>query len=1269
MGAWYLHELSLDEETPLDHFMMFSSVASLVGNFGQANYSAANSCLDALTEYRRSKKLAAQSIQWGPWIQQGMAVELKQHLDKAGMRGITNDLVLRVMGDVMRQQSLAPGMRGPSVFGCQGLKWATFLRRYGDMPAFFSEIPMAASAESGGGKIDLKAISKLDLSGLLSSLAQQVSGSAEKPPIDAPLMDLGLDSLGAVEFRNSVADLTGVKLPQTLVFENPTIEVIADFILDTAHGRPTKIGKKGDVDKVEEVSGVDRERLAAAGDAAKDEQGSGKAPSSTEVDNHDMTVEGWLKSAFSGSKRYLQYLDVFEAKYPSVEAMAQETDLRLALDVCQVRDEEDFRRLHDSWDKMRSSLVNVSSSDKLSPLNGAPAAAQDGAATDYDEAIRGAVGGGKPREKTVDPMDDIKDLTEWLQFDVNTLLPMRHPKQVKNVLLTGVTGFVGRLQVVCLLDRPGSENLKVTCLVRANDEKHAMQRIRDACNEAKVWKEEYASRIEALPGDFTKEDLGVGEDKFVELCRTIDMVHHTGGNVNLLSNYARLRATNTLALKGVLRLCTTYRLKSLHHVSTLGIFPAFVACFSQEFDDRLITEDSSPDPKEMQKFFPPLRMGYPWSKWAAEQVLRKARDMGLPVCVYRLPSTFVGWRTGYTNKDDFATALTVSSIEEGMFPVGASTAPFTPVDTIAEMLVEASFLERRKHWLYHLIDTTVVKQGQLEAWADELGIKYYGVKIDTFLDAVKKRGPESPVFKFVLLMQYWRSYWFDCDERTEPFPIRTHNIFDELPHMAWPPVKDTFRASFQYQIEFRFFAPKGNSVIIDADHALEWARKHTDGLRDFATEAEGEDFYLEPARLLAKSANQEVKLSFLGELAMFRTSRQMFKNLLFMKEVARLNPEIERQQIRQPLIIVGLDRMGATLLQRLIAQDPAMRAPMYSEMYCPYGEDGSYRPHNVPNDAPWDWDQDPRLAPAQEALDFVRSMSDDWMRIHAQRADWPDEDYMIFEHCFRSYSMCVEFDTPAYKEWLFKDDCKEMNRGYAFHKRFLQHLQWQRAGNRWLLNMPFQLFALDALFETYPNALVVHVHRSPKDVVASWCSLVGAVRKELIEEVDLDAVGQKELEVIANMVDHSMDFRAKNSHLQKQFLDVHYDDLINGPMEMVKKIYRHFKIPMNKRARDSMWAFINENKEHKDKLKRSYALEEVHLTEEQVRTALERYYDSDVCVRRRTGCLPSSACLHGLFCLSRNRPAPQDTHFDSLGAVEPRNLMGQRPGDGRECLF
>ncbi|CDI76870.1 hypothetical protein EAH_00020120 [Eimeria acervulina] len=80
VGAWNLHEVcdELDLNKDLEIFLMFSSVAALLGNFGQANYAAANACLDSLAAWRRSIGLCAQSIQWGPWVEQGMAAGLRQ---------------------------------------------------------------------------------------------------------------------------------------------------------------------------------------------------------------------------------------------------------------------------------------------------------------------------------------------------------------------------------------------------------------------------------------------------------------------------------------------------------------------------------------------------------------------------------------------------------------------------------------------------------------------------------------------------------------------------------------------------------------------------------------------------------------------------------------------------------------------------------------------------------------------------------------------------------------------------------------------------------------------------------------------------------------------------------------------------------------------------------------------------------------------------------------------------------------------------------------
>ncbi|CEL93269.1 unnamed protein product, partial [Vitrella brassicaformis CCMP3155] len=235
MGAMHLHELSVDTKLPLDHFVMFSSVASLFGNLGQSNYSAANSCLDALTEYRRSKKLAAQSIQWGPWTEQGMAADLSQYLDKVGVRGITNELGLRVLGDVMRHSDSV------GVTCCQALVWHTFLSKYDVIPPFFETV---ASAATGGAAAGVSAeLRSMDAAALKEHIhkavvetAATVLGMTEAPPLDSPLQELGIDSLGAVEFRNALSSKIGVKLPATTRFDYPTLNAIIGFIYSEVSG-------------------------------------------------------------------------------------------------------------------------------------------------------------------------------------------------------------------------------------------------------------------------------------------------------------------------------------------------------------------------------------------------------------------------------------------------------------------------------------------------------------------------------------------------------------------------------------------------------------------------------------------------------------------------------------------------------------------------------------------------------------------------------------------------------------------------------------------------------------------------------------------------------------------------------------------------------------------------------------------------------------------------------------------------------------------------
>eukprot|EP00922_Rhytidocystis_sp_ex-Travisia-forbesii_P020003 GHVS01029514.1.p1 GENE.GHVS01029514.1~~GHVS01029514.1.p1 ORF type:complete len:1315 (-),score=208.36 GHVS01029514.1:118-4062(-) len=1146
-GGWNLHNTldTFDLNKSLEVFMTFSSVAAMVGNFGQANYSAANAVLDGLVQWRRSLGLCGQSIQWGPWIEQGMAAELRDVLDKAGMRGLTNELGIRVMGDVMRNA------RDSAVVGCQSIIWKNFLRRYAfETPSYLVEVSTLGMSASDVA-VDLSTISKEELTNMICVLAQQVSGSSEMPSPDTPLLDLGLDSLGAVEFRNSVADVTGTKLPQNLIFDNPTVSGIAQYIMDRAGTGESGVGAAG------------RPRIL------------------------ETPLDQWLMNSLDPEERFALYIDSFSKEYDSLEALAHEEDIMTALDNLGVDDSADFERLHVAWTDLCEAVhAGKNAAGGLLKMQ--------------------AAGQQTTKNPMTHPLEDIQMLKDSVVFDIAELKPATPVGKVKKVLLTGATGFVGRVQVATLLRLPHMPNLIVYCIVRSKSNEHAMQRITAACEQAKCWEDQFTKRIVALPGDFEKPMLGLPPATYAELCRDIDIVYHTGGDVNLLSNYSRLRATNTLSIKHVIDLCTTNKVKPVHFASTLGQFPAFFALFAGEFSSQVLTEESQPDLQEMERFYPPIRQGYPWSKWAAEQVLRKARELGLPVSIYRLPNTYVAHDTGYTNKGDYAAALMIASIQEGVFPIGSATAPLTPVDCICDMLIGASLLQKPEHWLYHLFDPRLVTRQDLECWADEMGIRYKGVKVDEFVAAVKARGPASPVFKFLPLMQYWRKFWFDPEERAEAFPIRNQNIFDDLPHMQWPPLKEIFENSFIYSVEFGFFPRDSKSLILDSTVCLREARKIT-GLTDMGGM---EVFHMESATKLADSLLQDCKPSFAGQLTCYRSHRQHLINVLCMQDRSKRYPEIEQQPIVSPLIIVGLNRTGTTFLQNLLAKDDTNRPTLYYEMLAPYGEKGTFTNSQMEELLP----NDERLDYARRTLDVLKvvGVNEEWASIHEQRAEMPEEEFMVMEQCGRSYSLCVEFGVPQYREWLFANDCKEMKKAYPFHKRFLQHLQWQRkGGDRWMLKMPFHLFTLDALLETYPEAMIVFMHRDPKEIMGSWGSLVKHTQEGTLTEVDRDQLGKIELDGMSKMIGSALSFRQNHPNMKNRFCDMQYKDLISDPMGIVKKIYKHFDLTLTKPNATAISNFIQENRKLRNKMaKHTYSLQDVGLNDRMIETAFDQYYKS-----------------------------------------------------------
>ena len=241
-GAWHLHTLTQDK--PLDFFVMFSSVASLLGSAGQGNHAAANMFEDMLAHHRRAQGLPALSINWGAWAEVGAAAErnVGERITLQGVGTFSPQDGLRVLDRLMNGTL-------PQV-GVLPMTWPKFMRQFSTPSAFLSEMmteaqatvePSAAQGTASAGEPEiLRRLAEAvpgKQRGLLLAYVQERAGrvlglSASQVGDRVPLNEMGLDSLMAVELRNLLGSGLGLKrsLPATLVFDYPTIEAITGYL-------------------------------------------------------------------------------------------------------------------------------------------------------------------------------------------------------------------------------------------------------------------------------------------------------------------------------------------------------------------------------------------------------------------------------------------------------------------------------------------------------------------------------------------------------------------------------------------------------------------------------------------------------------------------------------------------------------------------------------------------------------------------------------------------------------------------------------------------------------------------------------------------------------------------------------------------------------------------------------------------------------------------------------------------------------------------------
>ncbi|WP_416955853.1 SDR family NAD(P)-dependent oxidoreductase [Streptomyces sp. Agncl-13] len=269
-AAWHLHRLA--ERHKVGAFVLYSSIAGVTGSGGQANYAAANAFLDALAHHRRSAGAPATSLAWGLWAQESaltgaLAAADRDRIARSGLVPLSPEEGLELFDTAVARDVTAAVVARLDLAGVRARAAEE------DPPALLRQLVPAArprsSAESGPAP-DLAGLPDAERERVLTESVRTLTatllghGSPTDVDLERGFLDLGVDSLSALELRNRLQARTGLRLPSTLVFDHPSPRALVRHLhaeLGEAHAAVDRPGP----------AELDRLALSLAGRAPDDD--------------------------------------------------------------------------------------------------------------------------------------------------------------------------------------------------------------------------------------------------------------------------------------------------------------------------------------------------------------------------------------------------------------------------------------------------------------------------------------------------------------------------------------------------------------------------------------------------------------------------------------------------------------------------------------------------------------------------------------------------------------------------------------------------------------------------------------------------------------------------------------------------------------------------------------------------------------------------------------------------------------------------------------
>ena len=353
-----------------------------------------------------------------------------------------------------------------------------------------------------------------------------------------------------------------------------------------------------------------------------------------------------------------------------------------------------------------------------------------------------------------------------------------------------------------------------------------------------------------------------------------------------------------------------------------------------------------------------------------------------------------------------------------------------------------------------------------------------------------------------------------------------------------------------------------NIVPLDEASLIDAACRSV-GLQDF-----GEGPWRENLRVLLRSIEEEANLNLFGRIYTRSDLLLYLQNRLQIIDWYKRHPEIEDEEITEPVFVIGLGRSGTTILQETLAQDDQFRFVQKWEALfpCPPPEERTYQ-------------SDPRIQRAHDLITVQDRLAPQWKSQHAVGGNLPVDCLEFSPGSFQCDLFLASFQIPSYEAYL---DTLDFTDYYLWHRKVLKLLQWRYKRKHWLLKGSNHLPVIPQLLKVYPDAKIIFPARDPIVAVSSVVSVLGTIYSFRTDKLFINNGYEKWMLVdrIAEMLNQLVKWVEDGTLGRGHFSTIHYLEFSRDPIGAIRKLYTDLSLELTPEVEQRMAAYLKAKPKH-----------------------------------------------------------------------------------------